>query len=176
MNLSGFTARLLAPAAAVCLFVVGSPAEAKVYKWVDEDGNVHYSARKPVGKEPIRTLDGAERPPDATSKRGPQPFHIRIQGYWMRESQGVGFQLRLDHRGRFERRVRPAGRRHTVLGSRGTWSLEGSYLLFDTERVGSGVAHLPLGERVLVALTKEGRLILQFRHGESVTWEPGRLH
>ena len=34
----------------ICLFLV-LPVEAEVYKWTDEQGNVHYSQQRPQGKQ-----------------------------------------------------------------------------------------------------------------------------
>lgn len=64
----------------VCLFGASPWAFAeKIYKWVDSDGNVHYSAQ-PGGKQAqelkIHTLPAPPAAPAATPAESPQPSFV----------------------------------------------------------------------------------------------------
>ena len=52
----------------LCVFSVTAVAATKVYKWVDKDGNIHYSEQKPPNQQ-ADTLQIKENKPTPTPER-----------------------------------------------------------------------------------------------------------
>lgn len=53
------------------IFMTGAVAATKVYKWVDKDGNIHYSEQKPVNQEAdtLRIKEHKPAPPAAETQQ-----------------------------------------------------------------------------------------------------------
>lgn len=52
----------------LCVFSITAVAATKVYKWVDKDGNIHYSEQKPVNQQ-ADTLQIKENKPTPTPEK-----------------------------------------------------------------------------------------------------------
>ncbi len=49
-----------------------SPAQADIYKWTDDAGEVHYSQTRPIGDTPAEKLEGAPPPPEPAAVNSEQ--------------------------------------------------------------------------------------------------------
>ncbi len=87
MNNDGVTShplftRLLAPGLFFIL-IITTPASARVYKWVDEDGNVQFSQNPPPGVE----SDVVEPKYSKGSTQAQQDLQDRVEGFRKRADQ-----------------------------------------------------------------------------------------
>ena len=55
------------------LIVLGGMAQADTYRWVDEDGKVHYGDQPPIGAQRLKPPPGPANPPDARKQAKPTP-------------------------------------------------------------------------------------------------------
>ena len=61
------------------LVFISLPAKAGIYKWVDEQGNVHYSQHKP-NTRPVETIQGDFRAPEDRSSYKRPSLGLKDQG------------------------------------------------------------------------------------------------
>ena len=117
----------------VLLFPLAVHAE--VYKWVDEEGNVHYGGRPPEKEKYEQfkvqignTVESAEAEDEDAAEDG----EIRksdLYGRWTEKGPDQTITLYLSATGRAEWKVRFQGRDHSR--GKGDWSLEGKTLVLN---------------------------------------------
>jgi hypothetical protein len=78
--------RFPVPALALALVLFAGAAQAQIYRWVDQNGNVHYSNQRPPKEVPATVVD-PDAKAGAPSPESTECYTIRCQGERMEERQ-----------------------------------------------------------------------------------------